>query len=116
MAADSLGYVAMFDKHWCFEQWPAAWKRFNITILELFPIFLAIIVIWGPLMRDKYIVFSSNNQAVVEIINRQTSKEFSLMALLRHFVLCTLKFNIFFMLNTSLVVLTARALFSLAYR
>ena len=67
-------------------------------------------------MRDKYIVFSSDSQAVVEIINRQTSKDFSLMALLRRFVLCTLKFNIFFMLNTSLVVLTARAIFCLAYR
>ena len=53
-------------------------------------------MIWGPLIRDKYIVFSSDNEAVVEIISRQASKDFSLMALLRHFVLCTLKNNIFF--------------------
>lgn len=36
------------------------------------------------------------NQAVVEIINRQTSKDRSVMVLLRHFVLCTLKYNILF--------------------
>jgi len=44
-------------------------------------------------MRDKCIVFFSDNQAVVEIINRQTSKDRSVMALLRHFALCTLKYN-----------------------
>ena len=47
-------------------------------------------------MRDKYIVFFSDNQAAVEIINRQTSKDQSVMALLRNFVLCTLKYNILF--------------------
>ena len=47
-------------------------------------------------MRDKCIVFFSDNQAVVEIINRQTSIDRSVMALLRHFVLCTLKYNILF--------------------
>ena len=41
-------------------------------------------------------MFLSDNQAVVEIINRQTSKDRSVMALLRHFVLCTLKYNILF--------------------
>ena len=47
-------------------------------------------------MRNKCIVFFSDNQAVVEIINKQTSKDRSIMVLLRHFVLCTLKYNILF--------------------
>lgn len=94
-AAGSLGYAAIFGKHWCFGEWPAAWKQFNITILELFPIVLAI-EIWGPLMRNRCIVFFSDNQAVVEIINKQTSKDRSVMVLLRHFVLCSLKYNILF--------------------
>ena len=46
-------------------------------------------------MRNKCIVFLSDNQAVVEIINKQTSKVRS-MVLLRHFVLSTLKYNIMF--------------------
>ena len=33
---------------------------------------------------------------MVEIINKQTSKDRSIMVLLRHFVLCTLKYNILF--------------------
>ena len=94
-AAGSLGYAAIFGKHWFFGEWPAVWKTFNITILEFFPIVLAS-EIWGPLMRNKCIVFFSDNQAVVEIINKQTSKDRSIMVLLRHFVLSTLKYNILF--------------------
>ena len=70
-------------------------ETFNITILEFFPIVLAS-EIWGPLMRNKCIVFFSDNQAAVEIINKQTSKDRSIMVLLRHFVLSTLKYNILF--------------------
>ena len=72
--------------------------------------------IWGPLMRDKCIVFLSDNQAVVDIINKQTSKDRSVMALLRHFVLCTLKYNILFYAKHILVALSARAMLYLAYR
>ena len=50
-------------------------------------------------MRNKCIVFLSDNQAVVEIINKQTSKDSSIMVLLRHFVLSTLKYNILFALT-----------------
>ena len=41
-AAGSLGYAAIFGKHWFFGEWPAVWKTFNITILEFFPTVLAI--------------------------------------------------------------------------
>ena len=47
-------------------------------------------------MRNKCIVFFLDNQAVVDIINKQTSKDHSVMALLRHLVFCTLKYNILF--------------------
>ena len=66
-AAGSLGYAAIFGKHWFFGEWPAVWKTFNITILEFF---------------NKCSVFFSDNQAVVEIINKQTSKDRSIMVLL----------------------------------
>ena len=94
-AAGSLGYGAIFGKHWFFGEWPTAWKQFHITILELFPIVLAT-EIWGPFIPDKCVVFFSDNQAVVDIINKQTSKDRTVMVLLRRFVLCTLKYNILF--------------------
>lgn len=58
-------------------------KNFNITVLEFFPIVLAV-GIWRSIMRDRCIVFFSENQAVVEIIKRQTSKDRYVMVLLRH--------------------------------
>ena len=94
-AAGSLGYEAIFGTHWFFREWPDGWKNFNITLLEFFPIVLAV-EIWGSIMRDRFIVFVTCNQAVVEIISRQTSKDPCVMVLLRHFVLCTLKYNILF--------------------
>ena len=47
-------------------------------------------------MRNKCILFFLDNQAVVEIINKQTSKDPSIVLLLRHFVLSTLKNKILF--------------------
>ena len=35
-AAISLGYKAVFGKHWFYGSWPDKWKSFNITILELY--------------------------------------------------------------------------------
>ena len=69
-AAGSLGYAAIFGTHWFFGEWPDGWKIFNITLLEFFPIVLAV-EIWGSIMRGRCIVFFSDNEAVVEIINRK---------------------------------------------
>ena len=41
-AAGSLGYAAVFGTHWCFGEWPATWKQLNITVLEFFPIVVAL--------------------------------------------------------------------------
>ena len=63
---------------------PTGGKNFNITVLEIFPIVLAV-EIWGSIMRDRCIAFFSENQAVVEIIiKRQTSNDRFVMVLLRH--------------------------------
>ena len=61
----------------------------------MFPIVLAI-EIWGQSMSNSKIYFMSDNMAVVEVINKQTSKDKTLMRLVRRLVLATLKFNIYF--------------------
>ena len=55
-AAGSIGYRAVFGKHWFGGEWPVTWKTYNIAVLELFPIVLAV-HIWGHLMADKCVVF-----------------------------------------------------------
>ena len=47
-------------------------------------------------MSDKCAIFFSDNAAVVDIINKQTSKDKAIMVLLRDLVLSCLKHNILF--------------------
>ena len=37
-ASGTLGYGAVFGRHWCYGQWPDSWCHFNIAFLELYPI------------------------------------------------------------------------------
>jgi len=47
-------------------------------------------------LADKCVTFVTDNAALVDIINKQTSKHKIVMILIRDMVLTTLKFNIFF--------------------
>ena len=68
---------------------------YHITLRELFPIVLAL-EIWGEYLQNKCVTFYCNNQAVVYIINKQTSKDPSIMKLVRRFVVLILKYNFLF--------------------
>ena len=93
--AGSKGYGAIFGKHWFFGAWPDTWKHLNITFLEFFAIVIAL-RIWGPLMADRCIIFRTDNAALVDIINQQTSKHKLVMTLVRDLVLTSLQHNIVF--------------------
>ena len=93
--AGSKGYGALFNTHWFFGSWPESWQSLNITALELFPIVIAL-HIWGDQLADKCVTFVTDNAALVDIINKQTSKHKIVMILIRDVVFTTLKFNIFF--------------------
>ena len=75
-----LGYAAVLGKHWFHEHWPDSWKSLNITLLELFPLVLAT-EIWSTVMCNHCIVFFSDNHAVVDSTNKQTSREPKFMVL-----------------------------------
>ena len=64
----------------------------NITFLEYFPILVAIHIFENQL-KNKKVIFHCDNEAVVEIINSQTSKCPRVMDLVRPFVLKTLRLN-----------------------
>ena len=94
-AAASKRYGAVFGKHWFRGAFPVAWHSFNITFLELFPIVLAI-HIWGSSMTNRCVLLFTDNAALVDIINKQTSKHKLVMILLRDLVLSCLRYNILF--------------------
>ena len=67
--------------------------RSHITFLELFPIVLAI-QMWGEQLKNQKVIFHCDNQSVVEIMQKQSTKDASCMRLVRHLVLSCLQHNI----------------------
>lgn len=85
----------MFRNEWFAYSWNDEMKHYKIAIKELFPIVLAL-EHWGSDLHYSKILFLSDNAAVVDIINKQTSKEEVLMKLIRRLVLAALKYNVYF--------------------
>ena len=82
--------------HWFYGEWTAPWKSLNIIILEFFfPIVIAL-SLWGSHMSGKCITFFTDNAALVDVINGQTSREPRVMTLLRHLILNCLTHNVLF--------------------
>ena len=63
--------------------------------MELFPIVVAV-ELWGSTMANKRVKFWSDNQRVVAVVNKQSSKCPHIMSLVRRLVLATLTANIQF--------------------
>ncbi|XP_062614297.1 uncharacterized protein LOC134276023 [Saccostrea cucullata] len=94
-ASGSLGFAAILGNEWFASHWDFLQNDCQIAVKELFPIVLAI-EIWGNKIKNKRILFLSDNMAVVQIINKQTSKDKTIMRLVRRLVLATLENNIHF--------------------
>ena len=94
-AASTQGFAAVFGHRWFNGKFPQIWQSYNIAVLELFPI-VAALELWGGYLSNHSVLFLTDNQAVVEVINRQTAKNPHLMRLVRRLVITSLKFNIYF--------------------
>jgi hypothetical protein len=85
-AAGSLGFGAMFGNHWCYGAWPNNWLTYNIAVLEFYPIVLSL-YLWGQHMENQSILFFTDNEALVSVINKQTCRDKTLMFFVRKMVL-----------------------------
>ena len=91
-AAGSLAYGGIFGSEWFFGAWPDEWKQLNITILEFYPIVLSVLL-FGDKMRNQRITFFTDNAALVDIINKATSCDATVMVSVCRLVLaCLLEF------------------------
>ncbi len=93
--ASKLGFGGTFGSNWIQGHWPEGWKEKHITVLETYPL-LALIMTFGHKMRNSWIKFHCDNMAVVEIINKQSSKDGQIMSIVRPLVLKLLLLNISF--------------------
>ena len=73
-ASGAHGFGAIFGPHWCYGKWPANWEYQNIAILEFYPIVLSL-YLWGEAMSNQCILFFTDNESLVQVINRQTCKD-----------------------------------------
>jgi hypothetical protein len=94
-SSGAIGFGGFLDTDWFQGKWPQHVSKHSIAWLELFPIVVAI-VLWGNRLKGKRIILRCDNEAVVCIINKQTSKCPLIMKLLRFFVLQCLKNNLAF--------------------
>ena len=96
-ASGSVGFGAYFEGHWTLGQWPTEIQKAKIDIMykELFPIVLSLLL-WGQGFANNKVVFHCDNQAVVSVINKQSTPHKLSMGLLRILVLFCLTNNIVF--------------------
>lgn len=94
-ASGSMGYAAVYGSKWFVEFWLDIHANYHISIKELFPIVL-LMEIWGTHLSNQKILFFSDNLAVVQVVNKQSCKDKTLMKLVRRLVVAAMKNNILF--------------------
>ena len=94
-ASGAIGFGALFGREWCYGKWPENWFKYNIAVLEFYPIVLSL-CLWGHRMRNQCVLFFTDNQSLVSVINKQTSKDAERMSFIRTMVLVCLQNNILF--------------------
>ena len=93
--SSNIGFGDYLNNEWFAGEWPETWKNFHITIKEPFPIVLAV-EMWAKYLQNRCIIFHTDNIACAYIINKLSSKESTLMVLVRRLVVQSLKYNIMF--------------------
>jgi hypothetical protein len=95
----SNGAACFFQGQWCFFPWLHEWIEQGVlrdmTFLEMVPVLLAIYLWSNRLIKQKISIFI-DNEALVQVLNKQTSKSKRLMQLVRPFVLKCMSNNILF--------------------
>ena len=99
-ASGRLGFGAYFEGHWTNAPWPTRILEEkslekDITYKELFPIVLSVLL-WGHRLSNRRVTFHCDNEAVVFLINRQSTSHRRSMGLLRMLVYFCLTHNIVF--------------------
>jgi hypothetical protein len=97
--ASKAGYGATFGKYWVQEKYKGDWVKMfekghiGITTLELYPI-LVLIGMFGHKVKNSTVVFHSDNDGVVKVLNKQSSSNKIIMSIVRPLVLLLMRHNI----------------------
>ena len=90
--ASNLACGGIFGSRWFMILFDSEWVSYSIAVRELYPIAISL-YLWGNTLRDRRLVFHCDNASIVEVINRQTSKDDKIMILLGQLILTALYFT-----------------------
>ena len=93
--ASKSGYGATLGTHFIQGLFPAEWGARDIQSLELYPI-VALLTLFAPQLAERSILIHSDNLPLVHSINKHTSRNTSVMSLLRPLVLTLMRARIKF--------------------
>ena len=95
MVTDSChkGFGGYYGTSWIQAAFPNSWSKLHISVLELYPIYV-LISMFGPQLANSNILFKTDNAAVRDMINSQSSKNSFSLKILRLLVLNLVQFNI----------------------
>lgn len=94
-ASGAIGYGAFYNQEWFNGRWHDIQSTQSIAYKELFPVILAA-HLWGQYWSQQHVLFRSDNEAVVAILNKRTSKVPDLMRLLRSLLHAAAHFSFLF--------------------
>lgn len=84
--ASNWGFAAVLHNE-CFQaEWPLAWKGTHINMREFVPIFLALHV-WGTRWSHAILTFHCDNQVVVDVISKNSSRDPGMLVVLQEVAL-----------------------------
>ena len=90
----TIGFGGYLGERWFCGKWPLSCKDLHISLLELYPIFLAF-QLYGYEFKNRCICIHSDNIAVVHILNSFTSKDPLMMIMVRKLVLFCMLNNVY---------------------
>ncbi len=91
--ASNMGYGLVFGHKWVYGSFPDSWSRLNIALREAYPVML-LFEMFGQELKQKKLILKIDNEALVSMLNDTTSKNPSIMVLIRHIVLKTMEHNV----------------------
>lgn len=89
------GFGGTFRSHFIQGSFPSTWEGFNIAVHELYPIF-ALVHLFGKTIANSQVLFHCDNEAIVHVLNNKTSKNPTIMSILRPLILVLMHNNIVF--------------------
>ena len=115
-ASGSDGWGAYWSGRWLQDHWSPAQQQMNIAWKELYAIVMAVHT-WGSLWQRQKILSHCDNQTVVNIWEKGSTKSPDIMALVRLLYFCAARYHIYiFVCNIFLVVITILLMLFPAFR